>query len=407
MALACPGMQGAAVAQQAQRVTLPSRKPVSYLKVQGLQLFLGKLPFRNVGVNLPGLFEQYLAGKDGASTLQAIAKLGALFVRCPVAPASPAELARFQGDHASWLGAFDRMLSDAQTAGLTVVPILLASPTAFGNQLYTAGSPAEQASSEYVTAIVSAHTEDPRVLFWEISDEMNLLSAAPDGPTADQVHDLLVRIARLIKRVDRRHPVSSGNADIPPTEWHRIQAARAASGPPAAPLERDTFDQYTQMLDLYNPNPLDFISIHVYQPTDPASAPLWMIHSDNHAFTAPWSSYAASTLKKPLFIGAFKASTAIDGKGPATDWEADLLRRIVQQAIAPVAAVLAWEPAPPSGVAPPVLTPLEKLLTDANSQIQVAIVSEAIDTGVLPAPAQPVAPKGQGKPAKPPPAQPP
>src|SRR5579859_5154884 len=76
---------GPATGQKAPKPVKPPKPPRPvFLEVRQKQLYLGDVPFRNIGVNIPDLFERFLHGDD-ASGVKALADAkaaGVLFVRC-------------------------------------------------------------------------------------------------------------------------------------------------------------------------------------------------------------------------------------------------------------------------------------------------------------------------------------
>ncbi len=390
-------------------VRLPEAGPsLTFVRVlRHNQLWRGKLPFRNVGANIPDLFEQYLKG-DEASANRSLADAkaaGIRFVRCFGTTWGPDDFGIFEQDRTRWLTAFDRMLAAADKAGIAVVPSLLFNihmlpdyvrrTTGKDEQVVnylTPGSASNTLAVAYVTAIVTRFKDDPRVLFWEIGNEYNLeadLSAqwkqrpANQIPNSDQVRAFLAQIATLIKQIDKKHPVTSGNADMRPYAWHIRQAMlahRNAANPNDYPMDwtKDNFQQYVEMLGFFNPPPLDIISVHLY-PTG-NDTPDWLYKNDTQAATLPWARTAADLVGKPLFIGEFGQETTIDGQEAPMPWTLDFLARMQSNA-APVAAIWAWEfdqnqpPAPTPYTLSPQRTPkLVRALGQTNQAILLDVV---------------------------------
>src|SRR5579871_1590749 len=230
-------------AQTAPASKPPPQKPALFLQVRDQQLFLGQLPFRNVGANIPDLFERFLRGDDAGAT-QALSDARAAGVRCVRFAGMPraANTARtFATDQARWLNAWDRMLTAANSHELALIPSLLydvrtlsevaagTSGTVNAADSLDADTPANRLAVAYVTAIVTRYRNDPRILFWEIGNEINLLAArnstdaAPSPSTlsiSDRVRAFLSQMASLIHRLDKRHPVTSGNGDLPTDAAH-------------------------------------------------------------------------------------------------------------------------------------------------------------------------------------------
>ena len=343
------------------------------------ELWRGNYHFRNLGANLPDLYERFLHRDDRAAIdmLSRAQAAGVRYTRCFGVTWGPDDFGLFETDRARWMDAYDRMLAAADYAGISVVPSLLFNIHMVPDYIrrktgkdeevvdyLTPGTPSNQLAVTYVTAIVSRYKNDPRILFWEIGNEYNLeadLSAQwkkrPRNqiPTSDQIRAFLVQMATLVKTLDKKHLVTSGNSDMRPGSWHLRQAMlahRDAPDPTDYPMDwtQDSFDEYTQMLDFFNPAPFDLISVHQYPPGKEKVR--WLNEDDDHALRLPWTRLAAERLPytsrserppgKPLFIGEFgqplpEHPTAVDSA-----WLVDYFQRI-QHGTAPLAAVWAWE----------------------------------------------------------------
>lgn len=388
----------------------PPKKPAKplFLRAERTRLYLGKTPFRNVGVNIPDLFERFLRGEEESAkaALQSAKLAGVHLTRCWGTTWGAEAFGAFEKEPERWFAAFDKMLEAAAAEGISVVPSLLFNPHMLsdyvrrttGKEEYivdtlTPGSASNVLAARYVTAVVERYRNDPRVLFWEIGNEYNLeadLSAqwkrrpANQIPTSDQIRDFLIQIATLIKRLDKNHLVTSGNADMRPYAWHIRQAMlanRAKPDPFDYPMDwrKDTFTQYIEMLGFFNPAPLDIISVHQYPAGDETFG--WLVENDDHAFALPWTRTASDEVGKPLFIGEFAQKTVVEGKETAAIWTKDFLKRMETQA-APVAALWAWDFRPedpsqsPYSLSPARTPNLVRALAATNAIIQAGIAAE-------------------------------
>jgi hypothetical protein len=409
----CLGILGIALTAQAQTapkkqknkptLLLPTGPARFFLRVDNQhQLWEGKLPFRNVGGNLPDLFERFLKHDDAAAiqSLNDAKTVGIRFVRCFGSTWGSEGFGPFETDRARWLDAFDRMLAAADSAGIGIVPSLLFNINMLPDyvrrttgkdervvNLLTPGSASNSLALTYVSAIVTRFKDDPRVLFWEIGNEYNLeadLSAqwkrrpANQIPSSDQIRAFLIQIATQIKQLDKKHLVTSGNSDMRPYAWHIRQAMlahRNAADPNDYPMDwnKDNFQQYVEMLRFFNPSPLDIISVHLYPTT--GDTPNWLYKNDTLAATLPWARTASDLVGKPLFVGEFGQETIADGKEAPMPWTLDFLACIETDA-APLAAIWAWEfdqgdpPMPSAATLSPQRTPnMARALAQANQRI--------------------------------------
>lgn len=348
--------------------TDPARNP-QFLKRQGAALTLAGRPFRNIGANMPNLFELFLHNRDAEAdtALSEAHTVGIRFARCFGSTWGPADFHLFEDDPARWIDAYDRMLAAAARHGIALAPSLLFNArmipeyiTARSGEpqglvdLYTPGSPANRLAMRYVAAIVARFKDDPRILFWEIGNEYNLdadLSQewkrrpANDVPTSDQVRDFLADCARAIKRIDRNHLVTSGNADMRPYAWHIRQAMLAQRSKPDAltwPMDwrKDRYEQYLEMLTFYNPAPLDIVSVHQY-PAGKETAN-WLMQDDSRAAMLAWTRKACDRIGRPLFLGEFGDAVFEGGRERQSAWLEDCLDQLARGS-APLSAVWTWE----------------------------------------------------------------
>lgn len=397
----------AILAANAQTPPKKRGKPV-FLRAERTRLYIGKTPFRNVGVNIPDLFERLLRGEEeSAKTALQNAKLaGVHLVRFWGTTWGADGFGAFEKEPERWFGAFDKALAACEAEGISVVPSLLFNPNMLsdyvrrttGKEEYIVdtlkpGSASNAMAVRYVTAVVERYRDDPRILFWEIGNEYNLeadLSAqwkarpANQIPTSDQIRDFLIQIATLIKRLDKNHLVTSGNADMRPYAWHIRQAMlanREKPNPFDYPMDwrKDSFRQYVEMLGFFNPPPLDIISVHQYPVGEETFH--WLEPNDDYAFALPWTRTASDEIGRPLFVGEFAQKTVENGKENAALWTKDFLKRMEARA-APIAALWAWDFRPedpsqsPYSLSPSRTPGVIRALAATNAIIQAGIAAD-------------------------------
>jgi hypothetical protein len=401
------GSKGSAQAQQPPRRQRP-RQPL-FLKTERTRLVLGQRLFRNVGVNIPDLFERFLRGEEESAkaALHSAQLAGVRFVRCWGTTWGAEGFGTFEKEPTRWFAAFDRMLEVAAAERIRVVPSLLFNPNMIPDYVrrmtgreehivdyLKPGSASNALAVRYVTAIVERYKNEPRVLFWEIGNEYNLeadLSAqhkprpANQIPTSDHIRDFLVQIATLIKRLDKNHLVTSGNADMRPAAWHLRQAMlanREKPNPHDYPMDwrKDSFRQYAEMLAFFNPLPLDIISVHQYPPGK--ETPDWIVENDDYAFVLPWTRTASDEIGRPLFVGEFAQKIFEDGKENRGLWTRDFLKRMEMDS-APVGALWAWDFRPddpsqaPYSLSPARTPGIIRVLGEVNALILTAVTADA------------------------------
>jgi hypothetical protein len=343
--------------------------PRPFLHASGTQLRKNGVPYRNVGANMPDLFVRFLLDQDAGAqeSLDVARAAGIRFVRCFGATWGTKNFDIFEKDRDRWFSAYERMLSAAHKREIEIVPSLMFNAGMIpayirenkrGDdqivEFLTPGTPSNELAVEYVTAIVSRFKDDRRILFWEIGNEYNLMAdlsskwqARPPNeiPTSSQVRAFLVQMAILIKTIDPNHMVTAGHSEMRPYAWHIRQSMLSHVGKPdqtAWPMDwtADTYLQYVEIMRVFNPPPLDLISVHHY-PLG-TSTPPWVPRDDTRDVIIDWTRAAADDIGLPLFIGEFGQETFLEGREQAAPFTADVLRRIVE-GVVPIAAIWSWE----------------------------------------------------------------
>lgn len=298
-----------------------------YLTRKGAELFMGERPFRAVGVNKFDLFLQYLQGgaerEQAARAIRQAAQNGLRVIRFTAVGFYPKNMERWSTD-AYWR-AMDDLVAEARQNGVGLIPTvdwnIYLFPDMAGETvqdlLTNADSKSRQYLDLYVSQIVTRYRNEPAVLFWEITNELDLgadlafmrpygfaelnaveQGAAPmrvrrDNYTTAQMIGHIGEIASLIRKLDPNHLIGAGYC-LPRSA---AQHLRTTPGDWTADTPADL---ETYLRDI-NPNPVDLISIHFYNlnkenqifgNTDPNSAePLKAIKQ------------ACDRIGKPVYLG--------------------------------------------------------------------------------------------------------
>jgi hypothetical protein len=331
---------------QTPRQTLPKPKRPVFLRAERSVLTLGNVTFRNIGVNLPDFFQDCLSGNtaNAESLLVRAKNAGVRVVRCAGILSTAASVRLLQSKPERWHAAFARMLTLADAQGILIIPTLLPrydtwvsvlpSPAPSGSSPLTQGSVNAQVLAD-VTTIVTRYRDDQRVLFWEIADGWNRDADQAGKPTTEQIRAFSIQAATAIKRIDRKHLVSPGNADMMPDQFHRSQT------PPTTQL--DNFRQYAEILATFSPPPCDFVSVQQFPPGtgeqgSPNEGQNWLIYDNLHAFALPWTRNAAERIDRPLFISAFGSQNPFLSIPASQAWLKDFLKRL-EIGVAPLACL--------------------------------------------------------------------
>ncbi|MCI0478819.1 MAG: cellulase family glycosylhydrolase, partial [Anaerolineales bacterium] len=190
---------------------------------------------------------------------------------------------------------------------------------------------------EYVRDVVTRYKDSPATWAWEFGNEFNLVANLPnakehrphvapslgtpslrtarDELTYEMIRTAHAEFGREVRRHDPYRAILTGDSILRDSAWHNWKENN---------WKKDTPEQFAEMLAAGNPDPINAISIHVYD-----DAPLRLTNA----------LVAARNLKKPLFIGEFGV------KGPRAESEAEfrkLLAAIETNAV-PLAAVWVFD----------------------------------------------------------------
>jgi len=381
----CPVMaQTKPPRKQATHAIVPPREPErakEFLIVRGIEVWRGKYEFMNLGVNIPDLLHQFLHAQDksAGAALKRAAQQGVRLVRCVAYPRTAEEYRQFKMDQSAWFAAFSRMLAAADALGISCVPTLLPDTTvapplftsnATAHDYLKQGTEVNRVAAGFVSTCVTQYRDDPRVLFWEIGEEINRFADLPTTVTdtqhrntteecysSDEVRSFLLQIATLIKSLDRHHLISSGCGDLLPNAWHLRQAMLVHHSSPqpwsySADDDHtlpDQFIRYSEMIAFYAPAGIDIVSVHQAPPGEERVN--WLVEDDDHAFRLPWIRQAAGSVAtgvpgappgKPLFVGSIGNRPTSGPRLTDSVWIADFIKRARTDA-GPVSALNDWQ----------------------------------------------------------------
>jgi hypothetical protein len=129
------------------------------------------------------------------------------------------------------------------------------------------------------------------------------------------VRQAFAAFAREVRKHDPHRLVITGDSMLRPSAWHQERKGT---------WTRDTPEQYSEMLELANPDPINAISLHAYE--------------DAH-HRLPSSRKASLRMNKPIFLGEF----GVPGETPkSADKFRGLLAAITEHNI-PLAALWVFD----------------------------------------------------------------
>jgi hypothetical protein len=331
-----------------------------------------------VGANKFDLLRQYLgraSGGDGSATYrkvtQAMARkalddasdYGIPFIRASATGFAPStfgeagDLDLWRANPAAYWSRVDQMMDDLDARSLRLIPVLmwnLAQFPAMTNERISDLIKNDRSASwhmlmAYVADFVTRYRHRPTILFYELSNELNLfadldlIGRCKARPTArrcevqgnfstDEMIAFVGRFARSVRRLDSNRPMSTGFA-VPRTAAQHLRKRPEYTDQTGADWRADEEARLTQYL-LETHTPVEIISVHIYDTPDNRR-----FGSSDAADLLSIIKRAAEKAGKTLFVGEFGEDVRQAKDGSFTD---RTLKRIVDLRI-PYSAIWVLE----------------------------------------------------------------
>ncbi len=304
--------------------TAPSPAPGLCAGPGGTVLREGR-PYRGIGVNY---FDCFLRGlKEGGDTsyeagFAALAAKGIPFARFCATGFWPRDMALYRENSDEYFRRFDGVVRAAEKQGLGLVPSLFWNvpcvPDLVGEPIDQWGNPASRTHAwmrRYVEEVVTRYRGSPAIWAWEFGNEYNLAIDLPGGPAhrpktapalgtpaarterdelrLEHLRVATVEFARAVRALDPHRLIVTGHSLPRPSAWH-LDRERS--------WRKDDETQFAEALARQNPDPIDALSVHVYEAED--------------LQRLDWLRRAGTRIGKPVFVGEF-------GVGPAGKSEAE------------------------------------------------------------------------------------
>ncbi|UCH35787.1 MAG: cellulase family glycosylhydrolase [Armatimonadota bacterium] len=360
-----------------------------FLKRDGTDLLLDGKPLRLVSVNKFDLVLRYLKGgddrKQAESALASAAEHGFTAIRFSGVGFYPRDMKNWPRQDA-WWGAFDALVADAQRHGVRLIPVVNWNTHLFPDMaqecvldmLLDPDSRSWQYLELYTRQLVGRYRDNDTILFWELSNELNLgadlgpmhpygyeglnwvdlgtsyMRLRRDNYTSDDMIVYMKRLAEVIRDVDSNHLIATGNSAPRPAAQHmRTQTDEMD-------WTHDSLDDLVTYLRDTNPDPMDLISIHFYSEHDN------MRFGNVDALSAQalvQLKQAADRVGKPLYIG--ETGDKYEER-PNTPFLGDVLDTAARLKI-PLTLVWQWDsPGDVNDVNPTRTPAVVKLMEQAN-----------------------------------------
>jgi hypothetical protein len=287
----------------------------------GVLMRQGK-PYAAIGANYDTLFGRLLQNKDDNSSLQNLAALAAKgipFVRFRACGFWPQNGQLYLNDRAEYFRRMDQVVRCAEQNHIGLIPSLfwrLATVNELvgetRDRLADPNSKSTTFIKRYTQEMVLRYKDSPAIWGWEFGNEANLGVDIPaqrsradvgSGPrdnegggklTSAELRGIYTTFGRVVRSIDPCRVIDSGTSIPRPAAWHNAHGQ---------PRRSDSEAQSYSMLLAQNPDPINMLSVHIYQ----KSQKLAPYGPETVAqFIARFSRMAASS-GKPLFIGEFPA----------------------------------------------------------------------------------------------------
>lgn len=271
-------------------------------------------PYRAVGVNFYDAFQRALeteAGRECDSGFALLEMRDIPFARFSAGGYWPVQWGLYQTNRFDYFSRLDAVVRSAERHQIGLIPSLFwnlsAIPDLVGepcNRWGDTHSKVHAFMKGYVREVVSRYRDSPAILAWEFGNEFTLAAdlpnavehrpqAAPslgtprartaaDELTHDQIRIAFKAFAEAVRAQDSERLILSGNAFPRGSAWHQRKSRT---------WEKDTPEQFAEMLRDDNPDPMQALTVRAYEPSD---------------FDRLDSAVRIGrTLRKPVFVGEF------------------------------------------------------------------------------------------------------
>lgn len=333
------------------------------VRADGTLLLKGK-PYRAVGVNYFNAFSRTLEPGSWNDTsyrkgFRYLKARSIPFVRFMCSGFWPVNFKLYQNNKDQYFKNLDAFVKAAEELEIGLIPSLFWNhstiPDLLGESVNQWGNKDSKTNAfmrQYVQEVVTRYKNSPAIWGWEYGNELNLVTDLPGDdanlpqiavevgtpPTRSKADKLstqdlqvaLTEFGKAVRLYDTNRIIVSGNANPRPSAYHLHTVKN---------WDKDSREQYAEMLALQNPGPVNTISIHHY----PDNALAYFAD-----FPASLKEIIRVTmedavqLKKPLFIGEFGAQEQLLGTGVANKNYTELLDGIETYKV-PLAAMWVFD----------------------------------------------------------------
>ena len=310
-------------------------------------LLRGGTTYRGIGVNYFDAFARTL--KDHKDTsyeagFRALAENQIPFARFMCTGFWPAEMKLYLENKAEYFRLLDGVIQAAQKHGVGLIPSLFwyipTVPDLVHEPCDQWGNPNSRTHEfmrAYTREVVTRYLDSPTIWGWEFGNEFDLSADLPNAKehlppivpklgtaqtrsdrdilTHEMARTAFREFAKEIRKIDRTRIICTGNSIPRPSAWHQIREGT---------WTKDSPEQYAQVLAEDNPDLMDTITVHLYEP---------------EADRLAGAMQTARRQKKPLFVGEF----GVQGDSPEVRQQFQILLDLIERMEVPLAALWVFD----------------------------------------------------------------
>jgi hypothetical protein len=279
-------------------------------------------PYLGIGANYNTLFGQLLQNKDDTSSLDKLARLGRAgipFVRFRANGFGPENQQLYLQDRPEFFRRMDQVVQSAEKNKIGLIPSLFWRVATVSelvgedrSQLGNPNSKANQFIRQFTQEMVQRYNDSPAIWGWEFGNEANLavdlpnaqahrggpslfsrIGDQPEGPrlTSQQLQTAFTVFGETVRKTDPSRIIEPGTALPRPYAWHLQKGLRG---------QPDSASQGFATLLTLAPNPMNMVSVHVYEKAQTKFPGARSTEDVLRILTQ-----AAAAAHKPLFLGEF------------------------------------------------------------------------------------------------------
>ena len=283
------------------------------------RMLLGGKPLYVTGVNCYNLFVQ-CHDSDGMKTermeqtVEVLKKEQVPIVRFSGSPYYPGQFHFYFDQKQKFLENLEHLASLCDEAHILLVPSIFwqtnSAPAYYEEDPTAWGDPSSKTYAymlSYTADIVNTLKDHKCVAMWEFGNEFNLAadigSAGYKDIPAKVVSTAYKGFADQVKKLDAHgRVIASGNSIMRNAQYHLM------TGPS---WDKDSYEQYKEVSGIFNPDPMNGMSEHIYEEAREFSDKGKVGRSDQISY----AKQAAAELGKVYYVGEFTGPSCSDAMG--------------------------------------------------------------------------------------------